>query len=82
MRHLEPPFELKFAGSVIHITEHELQGKRVFYIDFKGLRKPLVITVAFSISSGKFWTSVPQGRQEEAQQIGKLIADYIRGKKK
>lgn len=82
MRNLEPPFELNFEGNAVFISEHELEGKRVFYIDFKDQRKPLVITVGLGLRKEKFWTSVPQGRQAEAQQIGKLIADYIRAQKK
>jgi len=55
---------------------------RVFHIDFKGSRKPLVIAVGIGLRDQKFWTSIPQGRQEEAEKIGKLIAEYIRGKRK
>ncbi|MGN6640114.1 MAG: hypothetical protein ACTHJ8_14490 [Mucilaginibacter sp.] len=29
----------------------------------------------------KIWTSIPQGRQDEAEQFGKLIADFIRNKR-
>lgn len=82
MRELEPPFELELEGNVIRVAEHELQGKRVFHIDFKGWRKPLIIAVGLGLRDQKFWTSIPQGRQAEAEQIGKLIAEYIRAKKK
>lgn len=82
MRELEPPFDVELEGNVIRIAEHELQGKRVFHIGFKGWRKPLIITVGLGLRDQKFWTSIPQGRQAEAEQIGKLIAEYIRAKKK
>lgn len=81
MRELEPPFDLDFHGKPISISEHEIKSKRVFYIDFKGERKPLTITVALSARDKKFWTSIPEGRQPEAEEIGKLIALYIRSKK-
>lgn len=82
MRELEPPFNLHLEGNTIRIAEHEVQGKRVFHVDFKNQKKPLVITVGIGLKDQKFWTSVPQGRQAEAEQIGKLIAEYIRAKNK
>lgn len=82
MRELEKPFELEVNGKVLKVAEHELAGKRVFHVSFGEGAKPLVITVALSPSGKKFWTSVPQGRQQEAEQIGKLIAEHIRSKKK
>ena len=82
MREIEAPFEIELNGASIRISEHELQGKRVFHADLGKDKKPLVLTVGLSNRNEKFWTSIPQGRQDEAQQIGKLIAEYIRAKKK
>ncbi|TCD01407.1 hypothetical protein [Pedobacter psychroterrae] len=82
MRELEPPFELDLEGRKIVIAEHEIGANRVFHVDFKGWKKLLVITVGVGLRDQKFWTSIPQGRQAETEQIGKLIAEYIRAKKK
>ena len=82
MREIEPPFHLEMNGSSIKVSEHELAGKRVFHVHFDDTKKPLVITVGLGLRDQKFWTSIPQGRQEEAERIGKLIAEYIRAKKK
>jgi hypothetical protein len=82
MREIEPPFGLELDGHMIRVVEHELQGKRVFHVDFKDSRKALVLTVGLGLRDQKFWTSIPEGRQDEAQQIGKLIAEHIRTKKK
>lgn len=82
MRELEPPFYLELDGRNIRISEHELGSKRVFHVDFKGWKKPLVIAVGLGLRDQKFWTSIPQGRQAEAEQVGKLIAEHIRAKKK
>jgi hypothetical protein len=82
MRELEPPFQVELDGSWIKVSEHELAGKRVFHAYFSDNRKPLAITVGLGLRDQKFWTSIPQGRQAEAEQIGKLIAEYIRAKKK
>lgn len=82
MRYLEPAFELEFDGNSIRISEHEIEGKRVFHVDFKGLKSKLLITVGLGLRDQKFWTSIPQGRQKEAEQIGQLIAARIRTKYK
>ena len=72
-------FEIEFYGMMTGVTEHRLPGGRVFHIDFpQQLIRPLVITVAHDDEGVKFWTSVPEGRQEEAQAVGKLVANFIR----
>jgi len=80
MRPVEEPFEIEFDGNLIGIREHQIADRRVFYIDFKGRRKALAITVGLNRKDEKFWTSVPEGRQDEAEIIGRLIAQYIRSK--
>ncbi|HTK19211.1 MAG TPA: hypothetical protein VL442_06860 [Mucilaginibacter sp.] len=82
MREIEPPFEIELEGITIKVSEQELKSQRVFYIDFSGWKKNLVITVAEKQWGDKFWTSIPEGRQQEAEQIGKLIANFIRSKRK
>ena len=82
MREIEPPFEIEYEGMPANVSEHDVQDTRVFHITFSDKRKPLVITVADAPGNKKWWTSVPQGRQTEAEQVGKLIATYIRAKRK
>jgi hypothetical protein len=79
---METPFEIHYDGLAAAVTEHELQESRVFDIAFSDRREPLVITVAVAPGGKKWWTSVPQGRQKEAGEVGKLVADYIRAKRK
>jgi hypothetical protein len=82
MREIEPPFEIEYEGRPANVTEHNVQDTRVFHITFRDKRNPLVITVADAPGDKKWWTSVPQGRQTEAEQIGKLIAAHIRAKRR
>jgi len=79
---MEAPFSIEYEGSAAQVTEHKLKEMRVFRITFSGPRKPLVITVAEMPGGKKWWTSVPQGRQKEAEEVGRLIADHIRAKRK
>jgi hypothetical protein len=82
MRELEPPFGILYEGRTVKVTEHDLKGKRVFYIDYDGWKRPLTVTVALRDTGEKFWTSIPEGRQKEAEDVGKLIGQYIRNKPK
>ncbi|WP_431293395.1 hypothetical protein [Pedobacter sp. P26] len=81
MRDIEKPFELLYGELNLQVVEHEVARKRVFHVNFQNGSKPLVITVAVGTNDKKFWTSIPEGRQKEATEIGKLIADHIRSKK-
>jgi hypothetical protein len=82
MLDMEQVFDIDYEGLTAKVTEHFLKEMRVFHITFAGKRKPLVITVAETPGGKKWWTSVPQGRQKEAEEVGRLIANYIRAKRK
>ncbi|QEM12384.1 hypothetical protein [Mucilaginibacter rubeus] len=76
-------FEITYQGLAATVAEHSLKHGRVFHIDFaQPTMMPLVITVAYDSDDKKFWTSIPEGRQELAEEVGKLVAGYIRNKKK
>jgi hypothetical protein len=75
-------FQIEYKGCPATVTEHSIKDRRVFHIQFTDGRKPLTITVGEDRKEVKFWTSIPQGRQQEAEEVGKLIANYIRSKKK
>lgn len=80
MREVEPPFEIDYKGKRSIVTEAAIKSRRVFNIQFPEGRRPLTITVGLTNEGVKFWTSIPEGRQEEAEEVGKLIAAYIRSK--
>lgn len=82
MRPLEPPFEIEINDLKIAVSEHRIAGNRVFRLVFSDPRKPLILTIGERPDGEKFWTSTPQGRQPEAEQFGKLIANFIRSKRK
>jgi hypothetical protein len=82
MREIEPPFEITLGGLVMNVSEHRIKNTAVFHVLFSDKRKPLNITIAENSVNEKFWTSTPEGRQSEAEQIGKLVASYIRNNRK
>lgn len=71
------PFFLLFGTQRIRVQRHTLQGTYVYHIIFEDKREPLFITRALKMTAERWWTSVPEGRQKEAEQIRPLIADYI-----
>ncbi len=71
-------FDIELNGTVAHVTEHTVRSARVFHLRFDGSRKPLNVIIATGSDEVKFWTSLPEGRQEEAELAGKAIAAYLR----
>lgn len=74
------PLVLPFQNTRIRVQRHTLQGTFVYHIVFEDKRPPLVITRATDFNASKWWTSIPEGRQPEAEQIGPLITEYIQQK--
>lgn len=73
-------FELAYQGSKIKVQEHQVAGQAVFRIVFPDSRKPLVVTRATRSNYTDFWTSIPEGRQKEAEEIGTLISEHLNAK--
>lgn len=71
-------FDIEIYGQNARVTDYTIKSAKVFHIVFEGRCADLNITVANDSDGGKFWTSVPEGRQDEAEFAGKIIAAYIR----
>ena len=71
-------FDIELNGQIAHVTAHTIKSARVFHLVYPKSRAPLNITIAEKADGEKFWTSVPEGRQDEAELAGKVIATYIR----
>lgn len=67
-------FEVMVGESTAQVSVHQIKSAKVFHLVFAGKRPPLNVTVATNDEGAKFWTSVPEGRQEEAELAGKQIA--------
>jgi hypothetical protein len=61
-------------------AEHFGPGNTVYLVKFKGGGLFIALTRATSLNAPHFWATVPENyqRQEEAQLIGKLIAEYLK----
>ncbi|PTQ92130.1 hypothetical protein C8P68_1145 [Mucilaginibacter yixingensis] len=71
-------FEIDWGGQPAQVTNHKIKTARIFHIIFPDGRPPLNITIAVNSDDEKFWTSVPEGRQAEAEFAGKAVAAYLR----
>ena len=71
-------FDIEINGETAHVSDHTIKSARVFHIVFASRRPHLNITIATNSDDEKFWTSVPEGRQTEAELAGKAVATYLR----
>jgi hypothetical protein len=71
----EPLKELALQYGDVRATARRYAIKKgeVYHVVFSDNRKPLVITLAERPNGKDFWTSLPEGRQQEAEDIGRLI---------
>jgi hypothetical protein len=73
-------FEIIHNGVTMEVQRLDLPGHIAFKIIFSGVRKSIIIARTEN-ESRKFWTSIPEGRQKEAEGVGALIEDYFKNKK-
>lgn len=73
-------FEIDIEGKAVRVSEHYIGERRVFHVDLPLRGKPLILTVTEG-PKGRFWTSIPEGRQADAEKVGPLIAWYFKNRK-
>jgi hypothetical protein len=73
-------FELTYKEGILKVQKYQAEGQTVFRIVFPDSRKPLVVTKATRINYTDFWTSIPEGWQKEAEEIGVFISEYLNRK--
>jgi len=78
METLTTDLQIDYKGVPITVSKHLLKSTEIFRVVFSDQRLPLIITIAKKESGRNFWTSVPQGRLREAEQIGDLITNHFK----
>lgn len=73
------PFELELNGVKMNVVELNIPGSTAFRVSFSSARHPIVVARSKEFMSG--WTSIPEGRQKEADGVGKLIEDYFKSQR-
>ena len=77
----EDIFELNFKDGMIRVQRHLVSNQTIYRIVFSDKRNPLVITRALTDNAAHWWTSIPEGRQRESEEIGALIQQYFETQK-
>lgn len=72
-------FHLEFNGVDLEISEHYVRDVVVYHIYFGDGRKPLSITKVLKLQE-KSWISLPQGREQEAEELGVVITNHLNGR--
>ena len=70
-------FSFEAHGVIITCQKLDISKDPVYHVTFSSKRKPIVIARARFEESKIRWTSVPEGRQKEAEGIGALIDQYL-----
>lgn len=72
------PFSIRYGETILRVHPmDELQDRIGFMIFFSSNRKPIRVIRAIDANGVRFWTSVPQGRQQEAEGVGKILEQYV-----
>jgi hypothetical protein len=73
-------FELSYKNEIVKVQRHSIGSETIFRIIFSNSAAPLIITRATHENAHRFWTSIPEGRQRQAEEIGTLIEEYYKKK--
>jgi hypothetical protein len=71
-------FDVALNREVVHVSVHKIKSAKVFHLVFDSGKPDLNLTIATKDDGDKFWTSLPEGRQEEAELAGDAIGAYLR----
>jgi hypothetical protein len=75
---LTMPFEITHMGKQLSVVPKKFGKEWVYIVRFEGSNPPLMLTMATQEKGGHFWTSIPEGRQQEAERIGPLITAHYK----
>ena len=70
-------FSIEAYGVIITCQRLDIPKNIAYYVKFSSSRKPITIARAKFVDSDARWTSIPEGRQKEAEGVGALIDQYL-----
>ena len=74
---MDDNFSFDAYGVLITCHRLDIPKQVAYYVKFSSPRKPITIARAKFVDSKVRWTSIPEGRQKEAEGIGALIDQYL-----
>ena len=75
-------FKLELNGVTMEVQELDIPKYSAFRVVFSSSRSPIVVSVYKDDAGNRLWTSIPEGRKNEAAGVGKLIDEYFENKNK
>ena len=75
-------FSFESHGVTLDCERLDVPNFVAFRVKFSSNRKPIVIAKAMGMDTPYFWTSIPEGRQKEAEGVGRLIEEYLQNNQK
>ena len=73
-------FEVTYKEKPAKIEVLSVGGQWLFKVSIDN-KSSLVVTRAKHFNGNKFWTSMPEGKQEIAEEIGALIEEFYKLKR-
>lgn len=74
---MEPlQFVIDYKDQPVEVAEFASSSRAVFRVSIPG-EPPLFVLRASRVNGNKFWTSIPEGRQKEAEAVGKQIERHF-----
>jgi hypothetical protein len=70
-------FHFDVGTTTLYCERLKLPGCVAFFVEFSSRRTPIVVARAKGQAIPFFWTSIPEGRQAEAEGVGLLIEKYL-----
>jgi len=71
-------FQITYKDASLDVERFDISGQTFFRISFPDKVPPLTILRALNFEGAKFWTSMPEGRYQLAEEIGILVEQYYR----
>ncbi|MEO7049256.1 MAG: hypothetical protein ABI091_28390 [Ferruginibacter sp.] len=70
-------FVINYNNEELKVYRKLIANQSVYIVFFTDGKKPLFLNRAMAPDYSMFWTSVPEGRQAEAEEIGPLIEEQL-----
>jgi len=69
--------EIIYRGEQAKVQILDVAGQRIYKVNFLS-SAPIFLTRARNAEGKYFWTSVPEGKQKIAEEIGVIIEPYLK----
>jgi hypothetical protein len=70
-------FTITYKGQSLNVQVVDINGQRIYKINFPSA-PAMLLTRAKNADGVYFWTSVPQGKQKLAEELGSIIEPILK----